>query len=155
MHRLAFLLFVVAGCASSDDMCTTAACAAAPCTAHCSFQHRGSGCPDHRAATVSPAKVLACSGVCASLDQPDASYGTTIGGACVSQIPGCVLPWCSYASACEQTGAAFGANQAVICAANEACVPQYSGGDEDSGLYCLDFATAADLATPVDGGTSD
>jgi hypothetical protein len=155
MPRIAFLMFVLAGCANADALCTTAACAAAPCTVHCEFQRHGSGCPEALPVTISRSKVLACSGACASLDQPDSGYNYTVGGACISQIPGCVLPWCSYASVCEQTGASFGANQAVICAANESCVAYYGGDGEDAGLYCVDFATPPDLAPPIDGGASD
>jgi hypothetical protein len=155
MLRIALLLLAITGCANSDALCTTVKCAAAPCTARCAFQRRGGGCPHDLPASLSRSKVLACAGACASLDQPDASYSSTIGGACISQIPGCVLPWCSYASVCEQTGASFGPNQAVICAANETCEPYYGGGGEDAGLYCVDFATLPDLGPPPDGGDSD
>jgi hypothetical protein len=127
MKKLLFAL-LIGGCApSSDSFCTSAACAAHPCTPGCVFQNGGS-CSSR----VSIATVRACPGWCGLIDENPAG--------CLryrSEDSACPT-WCiNYGGACwEQTPRADYSTGGAICTTDASC----AGGPPPADLYyqCVD-----------------
>ena len=125
----------------SDLLCTTAMCAAAPCTAYCVYQQppAGGSCPGGLPATVSAQTVKACAGLCGFYSPQNTR--PTSPGYCWHYDPslpgGCQTPTCGWNTACEVHSGTFAADQAVICPSTESCF---------NGLLPADMGVVCDLA---------
>jgi hypothetical protein len=137
-------------CATAKQLCTTAACAAAPCTPDCRFRNAHDGaCPSDLAVAVPTAQVTACPGLCGfAVPSGSSASGPTSPGTCYhyqADAPGCADrdPSCTgYNAACWFNDVGFRQDEAAICHAGGSCYDgSYVIEDLAGGNTCNDFST--------------
>jgi hypothetical protein len=134
---------VDASMSTGGQLCTTAACAAAPCTADCLYQlASGGACPANLPRMVDLATVKACPGYCALYSGLNMQnfFGMGYCWHYDANLPGaCQAPHCGWNVACEVHSDFYNfSDQAVICPSSEQCW---------NGLEPADMQAICDLAT--------
>jgi hypothetical protein len=125
-------------------LCTTAACAASPCTADCIYAAKTGACAGAMPSEVATAKVLSCENRCGLRYPPygnGSNEGATGSGYCWqfnATAPGCVIPTgCGYSSGqCYPTDDGFDEGGASICADGWTCTDGATVPPDDLSLVC-------------------
>jgi hypothetical protein len=130
----------------SADLCTTASCAASPCTADCIYAVKAGSCPGAMPVEISGSKILGCSSRCGlrSMNGDDTS-ATAQSGYCWEfdrDAPGCVIPSCGFSSPqCTLVDDSFDYGGASMCAPGWTCTDGATIYPADASVYCPDLST--------------
>jgi hypothetical protein len=130
---------------NATSLCTTAACAASPCTADCIYAAMIGSCSGAAPSEISSSKIVACPNRCGlrNFDGDDTS-GQAQSGYCWQfdrNATGCVIPSCGFSSPqCTLVDDYFDTGGASMCAEGWTCTDGATVPEGDASAFCPDLS---------------